>query len=475
MSPREITCLNLDINNERELKKTNTYIMCLPGSYYCNKDTELTFLGDTSGITALLGYSEEEISSYYKNSLWELVEIESRKELKQKLEAQLVQGNSIELVFQVRHKNGENIWLLNRGYKMLDEQGREYLAGFLLDITSKREKHEKQRKLLEKYQIILSQTENIIFEWDYTMDTIFLSETWESIFGYTPETECFSKVLADGKHFYPGDNHKLAQLLHSMCEGDSYQIVEVRIIQSNGEYLWCRVRATGIYDETGALSKIVGIIIDVDDEKKAACALQERAERDSLTKLFNARTTRKKTEEYLETEGAECALLMIDLDDFKHVNDNMGHIFGDMALTQVANTIRKLFRSMDIIGRIGGDEFMVLLKNISDRALVEKRCSQLLDTVQEIFISQMYGYRVSCSIGVALSPDNGKSYFDLFRCADQALYQAKALGKNQYAFYDEEKMVVPDQKTGEYLTNFFHNTDDTDEKNTEIVRETDVE
>lgn len=435
-------------------------ILRISGGYCCYKDSELTFCGDTVGITALLGYSEEEISIYYRNSFLEFVAVEFRQELLRCLEEQLTQGDDIELVFSARHKNGTNVWLLNRGCRMVDDDGREYLEGVLIDITHAKNCYDKQMKTLEKYQIILSQTANIIFEWDYASDTIFLSHTWDTIFGYAPETEKFSEVLKLGKHFYPGDNRRLAELLSVILEGVSYQIVEVRIIQANGEYLWCRIRATGVYDENGALSKIVGIIIDIDDEKKAACALQEQAERDSLTKLFNAHTTRKKTEEYLSNveEGVECALLMIDLDNFKQVNDNFGHMFGDMVLTEAAQTIRKLFRSQDIVGRIGGDEFMVLMKNVSNRALVNKRCLQLLEAFREIFVGQMYDHGISCSIGVAFSPIHGREYYDLFCCADQALYQAKDLGKNQYAFYDGKKMPVKNQRAGGYIDSFFQST-----------------
>lgn len=440
----------------------NKHIMSIPGSYFCHRNSELTFCGDVAGITELLGYSKEEISTYYNNSLVELIVLEDRIELKQKLEEQLASGDNIELSFWVQHKNGNRIWLFNRGRRFKAEDEKEYVAGILVDITKEKEKQEKQLKTLEKYQIILSQTENIIFEWDYTTDTMFLSDTWEPIFGYKPETENFSKVLERENHFYPGDAQRLSEQLRVIFEGSAYQIVEVRIMKADGEYLWCRIRATGVYDETGALKKIVGIIIDIDDEKKATDALQERAERDSLTRLLNAHTTRKKTEEYLFNAGdeTECALLIIDLDNFKHVNDTFGHMFGDMVLKQAAQTIRKLFRSQDIVGRIGGDEFMVLMKNVSDRALVNKRCGQLLEAFQTILCSSMYGNSISCSVGVAFSPLHGKGYFDLFRCADYALYQAKDLGKNQYAFYDGSSIPSQDGRVNEYSTCFFKNTEE---------------
>lgn len=177
-----------------------------------------------------------------------------------------------------------------------------------------------------------------------------------------------------------------------------------------------------------------------DEQKKATSALQEQAERDSLTKLFNAHTVRRLTEEYFSSsaEGVNCALLIIDLDNFKQINDRYGHMFGDAVLTQAAQIIRKLFRSQDIVGRIGGDEFLVLMKDVSDRGLINKRCFQLLEAFYDTFRHQLYDFELSCSIGVAFTPAHGTLYCDLFRCADQALYQAKELGKNQYVFYDSD-------------------------------------
>lgn len=437
------------------------HIMHIPGNYFCYIDSELTLWGAATEVAGILGYTEEEFSSYYKNSLYEIIDIELREKCKKQLEQQLLNGDDVELVFSASHKNGTKVWLLNRGRRFVDEDGKECLGGVLIDITERKSYMEQQMKTLEKYQIILSQTENIIFEWDYAEDAMFFSNTWETIFGYKPETANFSKVLGAGNHFYEGDNQRLMEHVHVIFEGKAYQICEVRIRKADGEYLWCRVRATGVYDEMGVLKKIVGIIIDIDNEKRAACELQERAERDSLTKLYNAHTTRKKTEEYLceiDTD-IKCALLIIDLDNFKHVNDTFGHMFGDVVLTQAAQIIRNMFRSQDIVGRIGGDEFMVLMKNVSDKELVDQRCIQLLHSFRNIFSEHMYGKGISCSIGVALSPVDGKGYFDLFRCADQALYHAKDLGKNQYAFFDGSNISDSDGRADEYSTSFFSKTD----------------
>lgn len=149
-----------------------------------------------------------------------------------------------------------------------------------------------------------------------------------------------------------------------------------------------------------------------------------------------------------------CALLIIDLDDFKQVNDSYGHMFGDAVLVQAAQTIKKLFRSKDIVGRIGGEEFMVLMKDITDSEIVNIRCNQLNTAFHDILCRQMTENPLSCSIGVSFAPAHGRSYFELFCCADQALYLAKDQGKDRYAFYDPEGFKIWKNKSGTQFTDY---------------------
>ena len=229
------------------------------------------------------------------------------------------------------------------------------------------------------------------------------------------------------------------------ASGEEVEIV-FPVLHKNGNIVWVMNRACVVSAEDGS-EHLEGLLVDItrsknnyDIEKQKARALQEQAQRDSLTQLYNAQTTREMAEEYLG-QGQKvpgCALLIIDLDDFKQVNDFHGHMFGDKVLVQVAETIKKLFRSQDIVGRIGGEEFLVLMKDIVDKKIVNQRCCQMNQAFHEILRKQLQERPLSCSIGVAFAPENGEVYYDLFCHADQALYYAKSLGKDRYAFYDPQ-------------------------------------
>lgn len=310
-------------------------------------------------------------------------------------------------------------------------------------LLEKEQENRLMRKRLEQYEIILAQTENVLFDWNVKNDTVSYSDNWEKIFGFKPVTRSLINVLAEIAWFHPDDRHHFFDRIRALGKDSDFEKIEVRMQTSEGIYLWCRIRASAIRDQNGELDRIVGVIINIDAEKQAEQALQERAERDALTKLLNKDAGRKRVEAHLgqQSQGAECALLIIDLDYFKEVNDRYGHLFGDSVLTRVAKEIQKLFRAQDIIARIGGDEFMVLMQGISDRELVEKRCEQLENALRMMF-QQENQLPISCSIGIALSPEHGTTYQSLFQKADLALYQVKDQGRNGHAIYREDEQTM---------------------------------
>ncbi len=407
--------------------------------YCCRNDRDFSLIETGDGLKHLAGYSIEEIREKMGGRLIELVYPEDRDMVRTEFDSQLKRGTDVKLEFRLLHKDGSIRWVLDKSRLLVDGHNCEYLYSAITDITRFQHVNEALLEALERYEIILAQTENVLFEWNAKKDKITFSNTWEKIFGFTPIRENLRINLAAGTHLHPDDLPLLFDSISNIENGSHYEKVEVRIATARGRYLWCRIRATAIRGKEGALEKISGVIINIDAEKQAEQALQDRAERDPLTKLLNKDAGRRQAEEYFARfpGGVHSALLIIDLDNFKHVNDRYGHLFGDAVLTKAAREIKKLFRSQDIVSRIGGDEFMVLMRGISDRQLLENRCQRLLDIFNNIFRNQNRKLPLSCSIGIALSPEHGRTYFELFNKADQALYRAKEKGKNSFVIYDE--------------------------------------
>ncbi len=165
------------------------------------------------------------------------------------------------------------------------------------------------------------------------------------------------------------------------------------------------------------------------------------ARTDGLTGTCNKKQTETEISEWLEVAPPDMlqAFIMMDVDDFKSVNDKYGHVVGDEALRGIGRLLHEEFRDLDIIGRIGGDEFVVLMKNVRDLDIVKKRARCLCEEAAQIRIPDARKCRITLSIGIACAPENGKSYRELYRRADKALYRTKENGRNGYTVYGTER------------------------------------
>ena len=413
----------------------------LKGLFCFRKDQWLTFQDVGSQFGVLLGYSDAEIRTLFHGHFLETILPEDRSIILSKMEKQLKTSLNVEFFCRMRHKNGDILWICCKGYLDTADDGQELIYCTLSDITRASEKQNRHMLTLEQYQSILNLKNNVLFDWNLNNDHITISKQWAGIFGYQPITDHLISQLYISSHFHPEDIPVLLQHIQALQNGSSYQAMETRIAKADGRYLWCRIRATAARDDAGDIHRIVGTIINIDEEKRTAKTLQEQAQKDALTKLLNQNTARRQAEEYLSSShDEECAFLVIDLDRFKYINDTYGHLFGDTVLSQTAAEIKKLFRTQDIIARIGGDEFLVIMKGMSNRELISNRCDRLLSALHALFPEQLQDNPLSASIGISLGPQHGSTYQELFQCADQALYLAKDTGKNMCRFHDDPEI-----------------------------------
>ena len=178
------------------------------------------------------------------------------------------------------------------------------------------------------------------------------------------------------------------------------------------------------------------VIYIVRKNNREKVKILEAAQRDALTGLYNKDHTQKFIEQILQKESGPHGFVILDIDYFKSVNDSYGHLVGDKVLSMLGKFLESQFREDDIVGRIGGDEFVILMRNISDRDKAEQRIHNLLKNLPEMKIEEMDNRGITISVGVALAPDNGNSFIELYRHADQALYETKRVGRNGYSIYN---------------------------------------
>ena len=157
-----------------------------------------------------------------------------------------------------------------------------------------------------------------------------------------------------------------------------------------------------------------------------------------MTGLKNKRAIETEIEELLRKSSGKGTCLIMDLDNFKQINDTFGHLEGDRVLQSLADSIRKIFRNDDFAGRIGGDEFLVYMKQASRKDLAAKKAEQLIKEFNSRLPDEARELGLSVSIGIALCPRDGTSYLELYDKADKALYAAKNCGRNCWKFWDEQ-------------------------------------
>ena len=214
-------------------------------------------------------------------------------------------------------------------------------------------------------------------------------------------------------------------------ESGGKAIREITLNDPQQQPHWFRIAMQTITDESGRCVYVIGRLNNIDEQVKEKERLRLKAERDSLTHILNAETSRKQVEAELEARPQAGALILLDIDHFKEVNDTYGHWAGDQVLGQVAQLLQEVF-SGEIVGRPGGDEFLVYIRQ-SEPENVRQRCEDLRRRIQEIRLSATD--RLSISAGCAgASADS--TFETLYQQADKALYQAKEKGRNQivYAF-----------------------------------------
>lgn len=217
-------------------------------------------------------------------------------------------------------------------------------------------------------------------------------------------------------------------------KGTTYVIEEKG--ENGSEYLELIKRPT--HDENGNVNGIVAIINNVTEMQTMRLELEKRSKTDSLTGLLNKQATEEQIKELIES-NANCkgALLMIDVDKFKYINDTFGHAVGDKVLLSIGNIILDSFKGMDVKGRIGGDEFMVFLRDIKNAETSVRLATKILDRARALFPNEPVGQFISLSIGIALYPEHNQNFEGLYRAADKALYKVKEHGRGFINLYSE--------------------------------------
>jgi diguanylate cyclase (GGDEF)-like protein/PAS domain S-box-containing protein len=318
---------------------------------------------------------------------------------------------------------------------LIDENGDVIgLVGIAHDVTQKREQEKHQRLA----QSVFENTAEGIIVTDKDKIITSVNPAFTVITGYSAK-EAIGKhpsMLSSGNHedlFY----EKMWENINNL----DYWQGEIWNARKDGEIYPELLTISRVKDENGDIMSYIGVFSDITLMKRTQEKLEYIAHHDPLTMLPNRLLLEARLEhsiEWARRENFKIAVLFLDLDHFKEINDAFGHSLGDEVLVNVAQRLKGLLKENDTVARIGGDEFVIMLENYDDLIYLEKTIQSILALFEEPVMAKGRSFNLTCSAGVALYPNDGHDMETLIKNADAAMYQAKESGRNTYTFYTSE-------------------------------------
>jgi diguanylate cyclase (GGDEF)-like protein/PAS domain S-box-containing protein len=348
----------------------------------------------------------------------------------------LATGEPYEVEYRLRHHSGEYRWALGRAVPLRNEQGEiERWLGTCTDIHEAKQAEVALAESEERYRALIEASTAMV--WRAAPDgSILQGWGWKEFAAQAPkeyEGHGWLNVV------HPDDREQVVAVWQELLAQGRSGEVEYRVLTKSGEYRWVLARGVPLKADDGAVREWVGTITDIHDEKQAEERLWWLANHDPLTglpsrTLFQARLSKALAE--TEQNRTPVCLLLIDLDDFKDVNDSFGHDAGDALLKETARRLFKMVTACDTAARLGGDEFAVLL---TDPSLLDQGVafaeSIIKSLNQPLFSYAGQSIATRASIGMAMYPDHAAEPAELLKAADIALYRSKAAGRNRVTMY----------------------------------------
>ena len=404
----------------------------------------LRILDANNGFWQLLGYDADKPQT---TNFIELLHAEDTKKLLDLIAESHAGPQTATIELRLRHSNGAWLPLLLRGTFSDNTGSNESIDCVVVDITEQKRMQEELEQEKERYRILLEQSQDIFFDVDTEKRQFRCSPNFLLKFGREATPLFNGNGRPNNRQIvHPEYLPALNELRRRIRSGKPTAFAVMRIPTAEGRYIWCRVQATRISKPDAPL-RLVGKIIDIDEEVRRRAELERRTQRDSLTDLLNKTAFREKICAAMPVKPQHDktdALLFLDLDNFKLINDTFGHVKGDAALVAASEALKRVFRNADAVGRFGGDEFCVFVRDITREAL-EERAAALLSELHTFVEQDGQRVEITTSIGIYLFDGTETSYDVALHRADNAQYQAKQAGKNCYRFYDE----IPDPWLGE--------------------------
>jgi diguanylate cyclase (GGDEF)-like protein/PAS domain S-box-containing protein len=409
-------------------------------AYRCLLDARWRMIFVSQGCLALTGYSPAELVQDAAISWEDITQSQDRARVRAHIEAAVRSGQRFAVEYRITTKSGQTQWVLERGVAVADERGETVIEGFMSDVSSQRETLEALRQAELRYRSIFEHASEGIFQTTPDGSYLAANPALARIYGYASPETLIAGLDDIGRRLYvkSGQRERFRQLMALHGEVLNF---ESEIYRADGSRIWISENAHAVRDAYGQLLYYEGTVQDISERKSYQEQLERQANHDMLTGLPNRILLADRIGQGIARAarlGYFLAVVFIDLDNFKFINDSLGHGAGDELLKEVASRLRQCVRHSDTVARLGGDEFVLLL---NDHYRVQSIIQQLRRVLAEIARPlKLAGreFQIGASLGVALCPQDGADAATLLRHADIAMYAAKSRGRNNFQFFTAE-------------------------------------
>ncbi len=397
---------------------------------------EYSFVSD--GVRELFGVEPSDVigNGNLLKSFWHP---EDRASVEAGVAGSAAQGQPFSLQYRIVLGDGTVKWVQTTSSSISSDHRGNLRCGVVLDITHSKRAEEQLRQSEERWKLALESTGDGVWDWHIQSGMEYYSRRYKEMYGYSED-----KVWQQSDQFedivHPDDKEQLLRDQQAHFEGrtPTYRN-EHRVRCSDGSWKWILSRGMVISrDAQGKPVRMIGTHTDITEWKKSEALIWQQANYDPLTGLPNRRMLRDRLEQDIRKckhDGLQLAILFIDLDHFKEVNDTLGHDSGDLLLIEAADRIRHCVRDSDTVARMGGDEFTVVLSELSGAERLERILQKILGALSAAFQLGDEQVFISASIGITMYPADATEVESLFKNADQALYVAKGAGRNRFSFF----------------------------------------
>lgn len=332
--------------------------------------------------------------------------------------------------------DGRMFWIEAYDTLHFPPEGGVIWTGYAQDITERKLLEQDLRLSEAKFRTLVENANDIIYTLTPEGELSYISPNWQDVLGY--EVEPFIGHSYEPL-IHPNDLDRTREFMRAVfTTGKKQSGVEYRIRHADGSWRWHTSNASPVLDEAGRVSAYLGIAREITERKQQEAQIHHLAHHDLLTGLPNRAMFFDRLEAAIDEASAESrklALMFVDLDRFKPVNDRHGHAVGDQLLQAVAGRMHTILRAGDLVGRIGGDEFIVLLHDIRTEDDALTAAEKLRCHLETPFDIEGRRLQISASIGIALYPSHADNARELARRADEAMYLSKAEGRNLTTLY----------------------------------------